>query len=342
MMKSTLNVISKDSRSFVEDSRSFGEDLQSFKEEDLQSFLARERPAIERALRERLPISSLAGARRLNEALDYAVFPGGKRLRPALALVAADLVGASTAQGLAVACAVEFLHSSSLILDDLPSMDDADVRRSRRALHLVYGEGLAVLASVALLSRAYALLAEAAGACGREGAVESLVAEAARCVGADGMVGGQVVDLETRAGEAGGEALACRDMKTLALMRLMMTAGALACGAAGEDARALADFGECFGRAYQICDDVLDAAGTRELTGKPAGQDARHARPNALAALGAGGACLLAEQLIARGVSRLRERFGGRAEVRLLAEAAADLLACACAAQRPEPADPAA
>jgi geranylgeranyl diphosphate synthase type II len=320
MMESTPNVISKDSPGFGEDSRGFGE-------EDLQSFLARERPAIERALRERLPVSSLAGARRLNEALDYAVFPGGKRLRPALALIASDLAGASTAQGLAVACAAEFLHNSSLIFDDLPSMDDADVRRSRRALHLVYGEGLAVLASVALLNRAYALLAEAAGACGREGAVESLVAEAARCVGADGMVGGQVVDLETRAGEAEEDALACRDLKTLALMRLMMTAGALACGAAGEDASALADFGECFGRAYQICDDILDETVSRELTGKPARQDARHARPNAVAALGADGARLLAEQLVGRGVSRLRERFGGRGEVRLLAEAASNVLA---------------
>jgi geranylgeranyl pyrophosphate synthase len=327
MMKSTLHVLREDAQGFGEDPRNFGEGLRVFREEDLQSFLARERPAIERALRERLPTSSLAGARRLNEALEYAVFPGGKRLRPALALIASDLAGASIAQGLGVACAVEFLHSSSLILDDLPSMDDADVRRSRRALHLVYGEGLAVLASVALLSRAYALLAEAAAACGRQGAVESLVAEAARCVGADGMVGGQVVDLETRAGGTEADALACRDLKTLALMRLMMTAGALACGASGVDARALADFGECFGRAYQICDDILDENVSCELTGKPARQDARHARPSAVAALGTDGARLLAEQLIERGVSRLHERFGGREEVRLLAEAAANVLA---------------
>jgi geranylgeranyl diphosphate synthase type II len=323
MMKSTLNVLSEDLQSFREDSQSF--------REDLRGFVARERPAIERALRECLPTSSLNGARRLNGALEYAVFPGGKRLRPALALVASDLAGASRAQGLAVACAVEFLHSSSLILDDLPSMDDADVRRSRRALHLVYGEGLAVLASVALLNRAYALLAEAGAACSRKGAVESLVAEAARCVGADGMVGGQVVDLETRAGEAEEDALACRDLKTLALMRLMMTAGALACGATGEDACALADFGECFGRAYQICDDILDETVSCELTGKPARQDARHARPNVAAALGADSSRLLAEQLIAHGVSRLYTRFGKREEVRLLAEAASDVLARAVA-----------
>ena len=207
-------------------------------------------------------------------------------------------------------------------------MDDADVRRSRRALHLVYGEGLAVLASVALLNRAYALLAEAAAACGEPGAVESLVAEAARCVGEDGMVGGQAVDLETRAGGADERALACRDLKTVALMRLMMTAGAHACGAHEEDARALAVFGECFGRAYQVCDDLLDGArGDGPAAGKPPGQDARHARANSVAAFGTRGARRLAAQLVERGVAGLCLQFGARREVRLLAEAASDVLA---------------
>ncbi|HEX7177683.1 MAG TPA: polyprenyl synthetase family protein [Pyrinomonadaceae bacterium] len=293
----------------------------------LAKFVAGGRGEVEAALRRSLPVSSLPGARRLNDALEYAVFPGGKRLRPALALLASGLAGAAREQGLSVACAVEFLHSSSLILDDLPSMDDASFRRNRRALHLVYGEGVAVLASVALLNQSYALLAEAARVCcGREGAGTALVREAARCVGSDGMVGGQVVDLETRAGAPGEDALACRDLKTVALMRLMMTSGALACGAPDEDARALADFGECFGRAYQICDDLLDETRPSELTGKPARQDARHLRPNAVASLGAGGARRFAAQLIARGVSRLSEQFGAREEVNLLADAAYQLL----------------
>ena len=301
--------------------------------EDLQGFVARERAAIEGALREAMPTSSLAGAGRLNEALDYAVFPGGKRLRPALALLASDLAGASRPQGLRVASAVEFLHSSSLILDDLPSMDDAGFRRDRRALHLVYGEGVAVLAAVALLNRAYALLAEAARACGEPCAVGALVAEAARCVGADGMVGGQAVDLETCAARTDDEALASRDLKTVALMRLMMTAGALACGAPRGDTRALADLGECFGRAYQVCDDLLDGDGEAgAATGKPAGQDARHARPTAVSAYGRAGARRLASRLVARGVGRLTSQFGGRAEVGLLAEAAAGVLARAGAA----------
>ena len=293
-------------------------------------FVASERGSIDEALRRSLPVSTLRGAGRLNEAIAYAVFPGGKRVRPALALLASELAGASREQGLAVACAVEFLHSSSLILDDLPSMDDAVMRRRRCALHLVYGEGIAVLASVALLNQSYALFAEASRACGgREVDGAALVREAAACVGSDGMVGGQVVDLETRAGGADASTLACRDLKTVALMRLLMTAGALACGAGVEETRALADFGECLGRAYQICDDVSDETRPSEATGKPTRQDARHGRANAVTSLGAKGARTLARRLIARGIARLHERFGVRDEVALLSDAALCVLVSA-------------
>ncbi len=286
---------------------------------NLAGFIAGQRAEIEDALRHNLPLSSLPAACRLNDALEYAVFPGGKRLRPSLTLLASALAGATREQGLQIACAVEFLHSSSLVLDDLPAMDDADVRRNRRALHLVFGEGLAVLASVALLNKAYALLALAARPHDVTGA---LIIEAARCVGEDGMVGGQVVDLEIPSGATCADALECRDLKTVALMRLMMTAGALACGAHSEDARALADFGVCFGRAYQICDDLLDETGAGNVTGKPARQDERHGRATAVSILGQPDASRFAAELIERGVSRLNERFGAREEVQMLAEAA--------------------
>lgn len=297
-------------------------------------FVASERDAVEAELRRSLPTSMLARAGRLNEALEYAVFPGGKRLRPALALLASRLAGASRRQALGVACAVEFLHTSSLILDDLPSMDDADVRRGRRALHLVYGEGVAVLAAVALLNQSYALLAEAA--CNVDGG--ALVREAARCVGSDGMVGGQVVDLETRAGVADEEALASRDLKTVALMRLLMTAGALACGACADETRALADFGECFGRAYQVCDDVWDETCPSDVTGKPARQDTRHRRASAVTGFGAEGARHFARRLVARGVARLHEQFGPSEEVTLLSDAAHYVLDATCAAGAQGPA----
>ncbi|MBC7931127.1 MAG: polyprenyl synthetase family protein [Rubrivivax sp.] len=290
--------------------------------EHLDSFIARERCGIEGALRERLPLSSLPAARRLNEALEYAVFPGGKRLRPILTLLASDLVSLPREHGLTVACAVEFLHSSSLILDDLPGMDDADLRRNRRTLHLVFGEGVATLAAVALLNQSYALLAHAARACGQPGAVEALVSEATHCVGADGMIGGQVIDLETRAGCADPDSLAGRDLKTVALMRLMMTTGALACGADEPETRALAEFGECFGRAYQICDDLLDDTCGIEPTGKTTAQDARHLRATAVTAFGKQDARRLALRLIEGATARLIEQFGERAEVRLLADTA--------------------
>ncbi len=293
-------------------------------------FVASERAAVESALRRSLPLSTLARAARLNEALEYAVFPGGKRLRPALALVASRLAGASSQQGLKVACAVEFLHTSSLILDDLPSMDDADVRRRQPALHLIYGEGVAVLTAIALLNQSYALLAEAA--CGGNSVRGALLRAAARCVGADGMVGGQVVDLETRAVVADEEALACRDLKTVALMRLMMTAGALACDAGDDQTSALADFGECFGRAYQVCDDVRDATVSGDVTGKPARQDARNGRASAVTGFGAEGARHFARRLVRSGVARLHEQFGPREEVTLLSDAARYMLEAAGAA----------
>lgn len=289
--------------------------------ERLDNFIALHQPLIEDRLRKSLPLSAQRGAGRLNDALDYAVFPGGKRLRPVLTLLGAKLVGAAIGPSLDAACAVEFLHSSSLILDDLPGMDDAHLRRNRRSLHLVYDEGIAVLTAVALLNQAYALLASAAQTARKSGVAQALIVEATRCVGADGMIGGQVVDLELRSGETDAETLASRDLKTIALMRLMMTAGALACGADKEDTFALAKFGECFGRAYQVCDDLLDEFGESQ-TGKPAGQDARHFRPTAVTLLGAQGAYRLADSLVEEGMAALSKRFGERAEVRLLDDAA--------------------
>lgn len=295
--------------------------------ERLNHFIARHRAEIECALRTHLPVSSHAGAERLNDALSYALFPGGKRLRPLLALSAARLAGATHEQGIIVGCAVEFLHSSSLILDDLPAMDDADWRRNRRALHLVYGEGLAVLAAVALLNQAYALLTRAASSSpatrAAAGTTEALLGEAAHAVGADGMIGGQVIDLELPPDAACERALASRDLKTVALMRLMMVGGALARGADEETIATLAKFGECFGRVYQICDDLLDQhGGEGALSGKTSGQDARHLRPSAVSVLGMDASQNLAIALVREGATLLVRKFGERNDARVLVEAA--------------------
>jgi geranylgeranyl diphosphate synthase, type II len=280
----------------------------------LTNFIADATPMIEAALEQSLPLSARYGAERLNEALRSAVFPGGKRWRPILTLLGTMTAGGPAQSALPIACAIEFLHTSSLILDDLPAMDDAQLRRGRAALHLIYGEGLAMLAALALLNQAYALLARAGT--GR------LTAEAARCIGTEGMIGGQAADLDIRASRGNSHALDSRQLKTTALARLTIIAGAVAYGADEQDVAALARYGECIGAAYQICDDLLDELGESGTIGKNVGQDARHLRSTFTAQFGAEAARRLALDFLAEGKQALRERFGERQTASLLIEAA--------------------
>lgn len=289
----------------------------------LQEFMMRHRITMETALDRHLPVSSQRGTDRLNDAVRYAVFPGGKRWRPIFTLLGAQLAGGTIQQALPAASAVEFLHTSSLILDDLPSMDDAHLRRGRPALHLAFGEGIAVLASLALLNQSYALMA--CVRCDRKSYVADLICEATRCIGSEGMTGGQAADLEMRSGTVNAEALASRNLKTTALTRLMMTCGAMAVGADEQDVAALAQFGESLGAAYQVYDDLLDEVGEQETLGKTVRQDERHLRPSFVAELGTEGTYRLAMSLIAEGKSALTDRFGENEYVTML-HAAADCL----------------
>lgn len=285
---------------------------------ELQNFMSANRPLIEDALAEHLPLSRQPGAERINRALGEAVFPGGKRFRPLLTVLGARVVGGDVIAAMPAACAVEFLHTSSIILDDLPAMDDADLRRGRPALHLAYGEGVALLAALALLNQAYALLSR----CGRQPEVGArLLREATACVGVDGMIGGQAADLDGDL--CGGAAVASRDLKTTALMQLTMTAGAIACGADDEDAAALACYGKALGTAYQIRDDLLDEFGDAGLLGKTVGQDERHRRASFVRELGGTGARTLACTLVNQGRAVVERRFGITCETRLLADVAA-------------------
>lgn len=289
--------------------------------DELYAYLSAQRPRIEEALVAHLPQSAQYGATRLNEAIREAVFPGGKRFRPLLTLLGARLAGGEERAALPAACAVEFLHTSSLVLDDLPAMDDANWRRNRPALHLVYGEGVALLAALSLLNEAYALLTDAAAG---GSSLARLLVEATRCIGADGMIGGQAVDLEAEAG--GSAALASRNLKTTALMRLTMSAGALAQGANEEDVQALARYGEGLGVAYQIRDDLLDEMGEAWAMGKPARQDARHRRASFVRELGIEGSCASAHRLLTEATAVIKRRFGERQETLLLAAAAGQVL----------------
>lgn len=288
----------------------------------LPHFIKQYRPEIESALFDYLPLSRQGGAQRFNEAIHYALFPGGKRWRPMLTLLGGMLAGADPKKILPAACAIEYLHSSSMIIDDLPAMDDADLRRGKPSLHLAYDESTAMLVSLGLMNHSYALLALTCQKLGHREKAGQLIEQATMLIGVDGMIGGQVVDLELGETSLGNETLETRNLKTTALMNLMMTAGAIANNAYESEIAALSKFGECLGMAYQICDDLLDEVGELRAIGKPLKQDERHRRMNYVSIYGITGAQRMAAQLIDDGIDSLQSQFGNRNEVRWLSEAA--------------------
>ncbi len=254
------------------------------------------RELIERGLHDHLPESRLRCADHLNHALRYAMFPGGKRTRPWLTLLAANAVGGCEYTALPAACAVEFLHASSLIFDDLPAMDNADLRRGKLSLHAACGEDIALLAALALLNQAYAIF----------GRWPLLLSEAVEAIGENGMIGGQAVDLlNTSAAPS-----AARNRKTSALMRLTLVAGALAVDADPDSVAVLATAGESLGEAYQICDDLLDAYLDCGATGKTERQDARNGRASHASAFAADVCQAQAFELVNQATESIERHFG--------------------------------
>ncbi|MEW6265981.1 MAG: polyprenyl synthetase family protein [Thermodesulfobacteriota bacterium] len=241
---------------------------------DLASYMMDKTRMIDQALEKALPQTQDLSAN-LVKAMRYSLFAGGKRLRPILCLAGAEAVGAPARAALPAALALEMIHTASLIHDDLPAMDDDDFRRGRPANHKVFGEGMAILAGVGLLMRAFGLLAES----GREGqAPSSLVFQAisviARAAGPDGMVGGQAVDLEYEGREIDEELVAfLHSHKTAALISAAVTSGAILGGGGQAQVAALAEYGGKVGLAFQIVDDILDLEGDEALLGKPVGSD---------------------------------------------------------------------
>jgi geranylgeranyl diphosphate synthase type II len=236
---------------------------------ELSDFLEHFGKKLERALLHWLPCSAQPGMGRLNEAIHYAVFPGGKRMRPLFTLLAVKTVGGDPQVAMPHACAIEYLHTSSLIFDDLPSMDNAILRRGREPVHLVYGEGLAILAALALFNQTYALIGQMADPMPDRKQILQLFGEVTHCIGPEGMIGGQALDIQV--GASADEALKpIQYLKTTTLMRLMFSAGAIVAGATMADSDALARVGEEFGLAYQIMDNLMDApedGRVQELTG---------------------------------------------------------------------------
>ena len=211
----------------------------------------------------------------LRESMEYSLMAGGKRLRPVLLMAAADAVGADGTKFLPVACALEMIHTYSLIHDDLPAMDNDDLRRGKPTNHVVYGEGIAILAGDALLTLAFTVIL-------RQKAVPAeallrVVDEISRAAGAEGMVGGQVLDLEAENRQISMEELRrVHTGKTGALFRAALRSGAILAGASEEQLSALTAYADHFGLAFQITDDILDVIGNAEEIGKPVGSDEKN------------------------------------------------------------------
>lgn len=244
----------------------------------------------------------------VHEAMHYALTGAGKRLRPILTLLVAELFGARSHRSenvLDLACAVEMVHACSLVLDDLPCMDDASLRRGRPATHRVYGEAMALLASLALLNRAYAVVAEGATRLGlRRYTPEDLVHHLAAAIGSDGLIGGQALDLLATPAETGLDVLEfIHSHKTGALFMAAGELGAMAADARRRELEIIARYAKNLGLAFQISDDLLDVLGTVEETGKDTGKD--RGKATFVGLLGVEGARSLAEELLRFAVASL-------------------------------------
>ena len=253
--------------------------------------------AVERRLRELLPPEDRR-PESVHRAMHYAATAPGKRLRPVLTLAVAAMFGRGGQPVVDLACAVEMVHACSLVLDDLPAMDDAALRRGRPAVHLAFGEEVAILAAFALFNRAYSLVAQAGEQLElRRYSTADLAHHLATAIGSDGLVGGQALDLESRETDLDLERLEyIHSHKTGALFLAAAELGAMAADARRRDLEPVTGFAKNLGLAFQISDDVLDAVATPAETGKDSGQDAR--RVTFVKLLGVEGAQTLAGELL--------------------------------------------
>lgn len=242
---------------------------------DLKQYLAERKELVDKTL-ERLFPPAVGLEKSVIEAARYSLFAGGKRLRPILCLQAAEVVGGAREDVLPVACAIEMIHTYSLIHDDLPAMDNDDFRRGVPTNHKVYGEAIAILAGDALLTEAFGLVA-GMHVDGRVSAEKILraISILVRASGYRGMIGGQVIDLESENRDVDLATVEYMHVhKTGAILAACLELGALLGGGADQDIAALVKYGQHFGLAFQITDDLLDVEGDPQVMGKQAGSDA--------------------------------------------------------------------
>lgn len=260
-------------------------------------------------------IDNCCAPERLKESMGYSLLAGGKRLRPMLCLEAASMLGGSEEAAMPIACALEMIHTYSLIHDDLPCMDDDDMRRGRPSNHKVFGEGNAVLAGDGLLSLAFeTMLNEGDKHIAKSPRYYEAAAEVARGAGVSGMVAGQSLDLE-KTGSDGDMALleAIQTRKTGAMIEAALCSGAIIAGAEKAELDAIRSFAKSYGKLFQITDDILDVAGTKENMGKTLGKDAEENKLTAVTLLGLDGAREYAARVLNE-AKRALEIFGSKAE----------------------------
>lgn len=280
----------------------------------LEVYLRQQQQRIETALDRFLPARE-SYPMDLMDAMRYSVFAGGKRLRPILVLAAAETVGGDAEAVLGAACALEYIHTYSMIHDDLPAMDNDDYRRGKPTNHVVYGEALAILAGDALLTHAFELLSGPALSAHFDAAVLLQVSHClAHAAGSAGMIGGQVVDI---ASEGKRVALPVVEYihrhKTAALIEAAATIGGLLGGGTAEQVQALRTYGHQVGWAFQIADDILDVEGDPDVLGKAVGRDAEQEKATYPAVLGLETSRQHATDLIQQGIEALA-RFDHRAD----------------------------
>jgi len=278
---------------------------------NLKAYLQSRQKTIDRALDRFLPKQS-APPPSIHHAMRYSLFAGGKRLRPILCLAAAESCKGKASEALPLACAMECIHTYSLVHDDLPSMDNDDFRRGRATCHKVFGDGIAVLAGDALLTAAFEIAARAKPT--RRYSMAEIFREIALAAGSRRLIAGQVADLEAEGKKVSRDELRyIHENKTAAMITTSVRLGAISANAELQKLRALTRFGHSLGLAFQIIDDILDVTQTTEKLGKSAGKDITAQKATYPAVIGLDASRIEARRLTKKAHDSLK-RFGNEAE----------------------------
>jgi geranylgeranyl diphosphate synthase, type II len=277
---------------------------------DLSAFLATSTDAVNKALDRFLPSEKTMPAT-IHKAMRYSLFAGGKRMRPALCLAAAAACGGKQADAMPLACAVECIHTYSLIHDDLPAMDNDDYRRGKLTNHKVFGEGIAVLAGDALLTQAFEIAAQCRS--WPRYTHQDVILEIARASGSLQLIAGQVADLEGEGKKISADQLKyIHERKTSALLCCSARLGGMSANCTAAQLAALTEFGHNVGLAFQIIDDILDVTQTSEQLGKTAGKDTAAQKATYPSIVGLEKSRQIAKRLTDRAFASLKS-FGNRA-----------------------------